>query len=463
MRSIFAKHLICPLHERLLARPTFACLRMLERTQWLAPRDLREMQREKLIDLIRHAQAHTRHHQQALSNVRTDDARVSTEDLLDQIPLETKCEISDSLSDRLWEGAPGGTFQSHTGGSTGEPLTFYLDRRRQACDQAARMRTHRWFGADIGTPELYLWGSPIEPNRTDALKRIRDALFHHKLLSAFHLSPERLDVYARAMNRFQPVSLFGYPSSLARLARHIEETGFQLRLLRLRAVFVTGEVCLPHDREVIGKVFAAPVADCYGSREAGFIAHECERGSMHITAENVIVEIIHEKGERLPAGEPGEIVITHLDNYAMPMLRYRTGDIGALKPGRCACGRGLPMMDVVAGRTTDFLHLPGGETKHALSIIYPLRELAGLQQFRVEQHEDHSIRILAVVSTDRDAALTPNQIERAVRPVVGGDIPVSVETVASIPVCGSGKFRYVVSSAKPASATMGSGRAEVSA
>lgn len=461
MRSILAKHVICPLHERLLARPTFAGLHMLERTQWLAPRDLRQMQRQKLIDLIRHAQTHTRHHQRALANVRTDDARMSIEDLLDQLPLETKGDISGALSERLWKGAPGGSFRSHTGGSTGQPLTFYLDRRRQACDQAARMRTHRWFGADVGAPELYLWGSPIEPNGTDALKRVRDALFHHKLLSAFHLSTERLDAYARAMNRFQPVSLFGYPSSLARLARHIEETGFALQLRKLRAVFVTGEVCLPHDREVIGKTFHARVADCYGSREAGFIAHECERGAMHIMAENVIVEIIGDGEERLPAGEPGEIVVTHLDNYAMPMLRYRTGDIGALKPGRCTCGRGLPMMDVVAGRTTDFLHLPGGETKHALSIIYPLRELAGLQQFRVEQQEDGSIRILAIVSADRHAALTPNRIERAVRPVVGDDVPVSVELVESIPVCGSGKFRYVVSSAKPATATAKSEHAEV--
>lgn len=470
MRSILAKHVICPLHERLLGRSTFACLGVLERTQWLAPRDLRALQREKLIALILHARTNTRHHAAALRDVVVDDPAMTTSEILDQVPLDTKGAISAALEERVWRGVPGGAFKSHTGGSSGEPLAFYLDRRRQACDQAARMRTHRWFGADVGAPELYLWGSPIEPNGTDALKRLRDALFHHKLLSAFHLSPERLDAYARAMRRFQPVSIFGYPSSLARLARHIEETGFDLRLRRLRAVFVTGEVCLPHDRERIERVFGASVADCYGSREAGFIAHECERGAMHITAENVIVEIVGERGERLPPGERGEIVITHLDNCAMPMLRYRTGDVGALRPGRCACGRGLPRMDVVTGRTTDFLHLPGGETKHALSIIYPLRELSGLRQFRVEQAEDYSVCILAVRANEHDEpphaaraqALSPERIEQAVRPVLGDELPVRVAFVESIPVCGSGKFRHVVSrAATPTSLTAET--AEVSA
>ena len=120
---------------------------------------------------------------------------------------------------------------------------------------------------------------------------------------------------------------------------------------------MTGEVCLQRDRESIAEYFGVPVADGYGSRDGGFIAHECPHGSMHITAENVVVEVFD--GDRpVEGGASGEIVVTHLDAYAMPLVRYRTGDVGRLRSGRCACGRGLPVLDCVDGRIADMLHLP---------------------------------------------------------------------------------------------------------
>lgn len=170
---------------------------------------------------------------------------------------------------------------------------------------------------------------------------------------------------------------------------------------------------------------------------------------MHVMAENVVLEIF--TGDRpAPPGESGEIVVTHLDAYAMPMIRYRTGDVGRLLPQRCLCGRGLPLMDVIAGRTTDFLCTPDGDVKHALSIIYPLRETRGIRQFRVVQHENFAVTI-DVVCDDRAATVTRESIERSVRPIVGEDVSLSVRYVASIPQIGSGKFRYVESRAIPAS------------
>ncbi len=447
MLPLVARRLICPAHERLLGRKTFAYLRELEESQWSSPADLRGLQRAKLGALLRHADANVPFYRQRFREAGIDTDRLNPFEALGRLPTLDKSEVRASLDQMLWRDGPGRLTRSSTGGSSGEPLTFFLGRRRQGYDQAARIRTHRWFGVDVGDRELYLWGSPIELNRVDRLKRLRDWSFNHRLFSAFEMSPGAMDAYLNAWDRFRPACLFGYPSSIALLCTHAIARDRRLDTRSLSAVFVTGELCYAHHREAITSYFGVPVADGYGSREAGFIAHECPQGAMHLTAESVIVEIFAE-GKPVEVGRSGEIVVTHLDAYAMPFIRYRTGDMGRLRPGRCSCGRGLPLMDVVEGRTTDFLRLPDGTVRHALSIIYPLRAMAGIKQFRVTQHEDHAVTI-DVVRNDRSDRITREAVERSVRPVLGNEIPVTVELVDRIAAAGSGKHHYVISHARP--------------
>ncbi len=453
MWPFVSRHLICPVHEWLLRRPTFRCLRELDRSQWYAPDDLRALQRAKLKALLRHADANTPFYRNRLRRAGVDVGADDPFDVLSHLPLLDKDEIRASIDAMTWQEAPGGVFEQNTGGSVGEPLIFHFGRRRQAYDQAARARTHRWFGVDVGDRELYVWGSPIELDRTDMIKRMRDRLFNHRLVSAFKMSPERMDDYLGVLKRYRPACLFGYPSSIALLAEHARERRRAIDVPSLKTVFVTGEVCHPHQRNAITESFGVPVADGYGSREGGFLAHECPCGGMHITAENVILEII-EDGQPVPVGQPGEIVLTHLDAFAMPLIRYRTGDRGRLRPGRCACGRGLPLMDVVQGRSTDFLYLPDGTVKHALSIIYPLRAVRGVRQFRVMQHEDFAVTV-DVVCDDRMGRVTSEAVARSVRPVLGDDVGLRVRLVDRIGAANSGKYRYVISHAQPVANTRG--------
>lgn len=441
------RHLIYPLHERLLRRRTFSYVAELEESQWYSPDELRELQSVKLRALLEHAQQNTEFYRHRFRKAGISLNEAAPEEALQRIPLLDKQSIRDAGQRILWKNCPGGLHQCHTGGSSGNPLTFFLDRRRQGYDQAARIRTHRWFNVDVGDRELYVWGSPIERARRDRIKRFRDSLFNHRLLNAFDMSRSQMDTYVQEILRYRPACLFGYPSSVALLANHAVETGHDLTRANLRAVFVTGEVCYPHQRRAISDAFGVTVADGYGSREAGFIAHQCPEGQMHITAENVIVEIVGSNAETLPIGDEGEIVVTHLDAYAMPFIRYRTGDVGSLKTGRCACGRGLPIMNVVRGRTTDFLYRPDGTIMHALSIIYPLRELPGIEQFHVTQNEDFSIQIDVVVD-DRIARITQESVARRVRPVLGEQIPFCISLVDHIAQSISGKHRYVESHVK---------------
>lgn len=447
MWPVVARRFFYPLHERLLRRPTMRFTHRLEDSQWESPDALRALQESKLRTLLRHAQTHTRFYRRRIRLCGIDLHAERLGEQLGKLPLLDKEDVRTAAEEMVWRDAPGGLFRSHTGGSSGEPLKFYLDRRRQAYDQAARIRTHRWFGVKLGEREVYLWGSPIELGRTDDIRHVRDALQNHLLLSAFDMSPQRMDDYLDTLERYQPVCMFGYPSSLALLAQHGCNRGRRIRLRRLRAVFVTGEVCYPYHRDTIQSYFGAAVADGYGSREGGFIAHACPEGNLHLTAENVFVEIVRE-GRCLPVGETGEIVVTHLDALAMPFIRYRTGDIGRLKAGRCVCGRGLPMMEVVEGRTTDFLYLPDGRIKHALSIIYPLRTLSGLRQFRVIQHADYRVQVEVVRERGADR-ITCETVTRRVRPVLGEGVEIEVSLVDRIAATKSGKHHHVVSHVVP--------------
>ncbi len=446
MNASLVKHVLLPLHERFVGRATFARLRELEQTQWWPAERLRELQVRKLRRLLTHAWRHCPFYRRRLAELSYKPADVDSAEYLRRLPLLTKKDIRDHRSALRWPNVPGGLFPYNTGGSTGEPLIFEYDLGRQAYDQAARMRTHRWFGAEVGDPEVYLWGSPVELSRQDRIKTLRDRLTNQLLLSAFEMSPERMDAYLDRIERYDPVSLFGYPSSLALLCQRASDRGRKLRLRRLRVVFVTGERLYDHQRCEIEAVLGVPVADGYGSREGGFIAHQCPEGSMHITSENVILEILDAGGEPVPVGEPGQIVLTHLDAFGMPFIRYCTGDAGRLTDRPCACGRGLERLEGIDGRQTDFIVTADGTVKHALSLIYVLREIDAVRRFQIVQAPDRDL-LVYVVSDGGLQTRDRQQLEEGLRRQMGPGVGIEIVLTDRIEPAASGKYRYVISQA----------------
>jgi phenylacetate-CoA ligase len=186
------------------------------------------------------------------------------------------------------------------------------------------------------------------------------------------------------------------------------------------------------------------VANGYGGRDAGFIAHECPSGGMHITAEDVIVETVDEAGRLVEAGAAGEIVITHLATRDFPFIRYRTGDVGIVGYEECACGRGLPLLKEIQGRSTDFVVGQDGTVMHGLALIYVVRDIPGVRQFKVIQESLKRTRVL--LSTD--AAFNERDVQTIRKGVcdrLGPLVEVRVERVREVPREASGKFRYVVS------------------
>ncbi len=366
---------------------------------------------------------------------------------LARLPFLTKALIRANTDALKADDAPA-LRRYNTGGSSGEPLVFYIGKGRVSHDVAAKWRATRWWGVDIGDPEVVLWGSPIELGAQDRMRLLRDRLLRTKLLPAFDMSPANLDRFVAEIRARRPRMLFGYPSALAKVAAHAKARGQRLDDLGVRVVFVTSEMLYDHQRELIGNAFGCKVANGYGGRDAGFIAHECPQGGMHISAEDIVVEIVGPGGELVADGEPGEIVVTHLATRDFPFIRYRTGDIGVLAQRTCACGRSLPLLEEIQGRSTDFVIAADGTVMHGLALIYILRDLPGITSFKIVQESRQRVRVQIVAAADFPST-TEQRIRDGFRARLGASVEVTIERVDVIEPERSGKFRYVVSHAMP--------------
>jgi phenylacetate-CoA ligase len=434
-----------PLHERLKRHDSTARLRALEESQWWPAERIERWRVERLREFLVRVCADVPNYARVFADSGFAPRDVRTVADLAAIPLLTKALIRTHTEELKARGA-GSLLRYNTGGSSGEPLVFYMGRDRVSHDVAAKWRATRWWGVDIGDPEIVVWGSPIELGAQDRVRALRDRVLRTTLLPAFEMSAAKLDGFVAEIRAKRPSMVFGYPSALAHIAKHAASRGQALDHVGVRVVFVTSERLYPEQRDLIARAFGCPVANGYGGRDAGFIAHECPSGGMHITAEDIIVEIVDGAGTPQPPGVAGEIVVTHLATGSFPFIRYRTGDVGVLDPAPCACGRGLPLIREIQGRTTDFVVARDGTVMHGLALVYVVRDLPAIRKFKIVQESIEHTRVLLAV----DPAFDPGAVERiraAMAQRLGDGVRIDVDVVADIPAEASGKYRYVVSKA----------------
>jgi len=435
--------LLFPVHEQLKGHSTVRVRKEMECTQWLSTDELSDLQAMRLNAFLADVYRHVPYFRQLMDGAELRPNGSSGLEDLPRLPLLSKDDIRAHGSELKADDARG-LARFNTGGSTGEPLVFLIGKERVSHDVAAKWRATRWWGVDIGDREIVVWGSPIEVDAQDRVRSVRDQLFRTRLLPAFEMSSDNLSRFVEAIQRFRPRMLFGYPSALALIARHAERAGAELTSLDIRVVFVTSERLYDDQRATIERVFGCPVANGYGGRDAGFIAHACPAGRLHITAEDIIVEIVDGEGKRLSTGETGEIVITHLATRDFPFIRYRTGDIGTLSDEACPCGRSLPVLKNVEGRATDFVVASDGTVMHGLALIYVLRGLPEIERFKIVQESLQVTRVLIQSGSDLSTG-RKRLIETEFRNRLGTDVRIALEEVKELPQDPSGKFRYVVS------------------
>jgi len=439
----FAAGALFPIHEWLKGHHSVAVRRRLEESQWWPAERLAAYRIERLRAFLSHIGTRVPYYRRQFAETGFDPARTESLADLERLPLLTKGLIRTHTEALKAEDA-GPLARFSTGGSSGAPLIFHVGKDRVSHDVGAKWRVTRWWDVDIGDPEIVIWGSPIELGSQDLVRAARDRLLRTQLISAFELKKTKIGRILETIRRRRPRMLFGYPSAIAHIAGQAQARGIGMSGLGIRVAFVTSERLYDEQRHLIQDVFGCPVANGYGGRDAGYIAHECPSGGMHLMAEDIIVEIVDGAGNPLPAGRSGEIVVTHMATGAFPFVRYRTGDVGVMSERQCPCGRGLPLLEEIQGRTTDFVVAADGTVMHGLALIYILRELPGVARFKIIQESLEHTRVLLVTGTGFEKR-SLETIRTGFRRRLGESVRIDIEQVEEIPGESSGKFRYVVS------------------
>jgi phenylacetate-CoA ligase len=360
------------------------------------------------------------------------------------LPILEKQDIQeqrDSMVTRDWPASD--LVPNQTGGSSGTPLSFFVHRDRLHSRAAATLRHNRWAGWNLGDRVALLWGAPRDRPAGSRKDCLRNLLLDRRLfLDAGHLTEARLATFAAALERFRPKVILAYAGAAALFARYLRARGGAV--YRPRSIITSAEVLEPGDRQLIEDTFGCPVFNRYGCREVSVIASECDHHTgLHTMAEGLVVEIVNAQGQPVRHGDVGSIVITDLLNRAMPLIRYRIGDLGAWDKGPCPCGRSMPRLRTVAGRVTDFL--VGGDSRLVSGVFlatYLVAHRPSLGQVQIMQEKAGQVlyRIRPGHAFQAEADL--DYLHEKTRQHLGNDVVVDWELVDELKPEVSGKFLF---------------------
>lgn len=418
----------------------FKYLREARSVHQLPAEDLSARQREKLGELLGWLRNRNGYYGPMLaeSGEPEDPAAV-----LRTLPLLEKGALQRHAEDLVTADYRTRTIQKSTGGSTGAPVRIIKDADGVAREMATTWAALESYGIGVGERSARFWGTPL--TRARRLRfRLTDLAMNRIRLSAFDLDDEDLESYWRRCLRFQPTWMYGYASLIHMFAAWIEQNGLDGTAIGLRSVVTTSEPITDQQRKQVSAVFGVPVYDEYGCGEVGAIGYGCEEGQLHVMTENVVVEILDEGGRQVEPGEVGEVVVTDLTNYAMPLVRYRLGDRATLGSG-CDCGRGFPTIGKVLGRIHDVVFTPAGRRWHGEKLDYLMSqlyaEIGGFRQYQVVQETADTLRVCLVSDSEVSPKLKRRIIEYVAQRLDG--MHARVERVDAIERAPSGKIRLV--------------------
>jgi phenylacetate-CoA ligase len=443
-RGYFEAYLrLMPLHHWMITADAGRYHAELFQTQWLPMEAIRQLQLEKLRRLLDHAYHHVGYYREQWQALGFHPSAIRSLADLQQLPVLTREELRTTLYFGLLSDnhRKRDILRISTSGSTGEPLTLYVDRRQLELRWAATLRSMEWAGYRFGDRHARLWHHTIGMTASQIVREQLDSWLCRRLfVPAFDMDDRILARTIARLRRFKPVLIDGYAESLHLLATYLRQNG-DARGFGLRGIITSAQTLPEASRRVIEEAFGCPVFDKYGSREFSGIAYECDtHAGHHVVAENHIVEILVD-GRPARPGEIGEVVVTDLNNFCVPLIRYRLGDLAeAIEDDHaCACGRGLPRIGRIEGRIQAMILGSHGRYVPSSLFLHVMKDYDfAVRQFQVIQ-ERHGALGLRIVKGLRYSDAVLDEILRVLRRYVGARMDIEVEFVDAIPLTRAGK------------------------
>jgi phenylacetate-CoA ligase len=407
-------------------------------SQWYSRSELDQFRIDKLKRLLIHCERYVPFYRTVMRNQGIVPEKVDSLDVVRRFPVIDKKVVREHYPQFQASGASGlGTVRhSHTGGTTGEPLPVPKDVAARSSALAAMFRFYDWMGIRADDPKIVVWGRPIV--QSGWAKRIRDELLRRvvntRQVDAFRASRAEVPALTALFRAFRPVLLHGYCLSIYEMARWFSDAGERFAL---KAVSTTVEPLFREYRPVLRKVFGCEAFDQYGCGEVESIAMECAmHDGLHVTEERVILEL----------DERGDVIVTDLENYAFPFIRYRNGDQAVRASQPCRCGRVSALLERILGRIGDVIEGPSGKRVHPEFFTHLLNETRISYRIRLQKYQVVQERADRLVWRLAAEKLSNDDREWLVAKVQSylGDLDVRIECVDDIPPARSGKFQYVI-------------------
>jgi phenylacetate-CoA ligase len=433
-------------------RPTMQYLAWLRETQWLSPERIEALQLEKLRALLLHAGTNVPYYRELFRAVGFDPRDLRSRQDLAVIPPLTKEIVRARYADLVDPAHRGKNLKKGTSGSTGHPLKFEYSADSEAWRQAVKIRGYEWGGYRIGLPTFHYWAQVYaNPTGAKGAKLWLDRRIKRDTVVDSMRQEESARMAAVDMiRRTKPRTIICYTQSCAQFARFIVDR--KLRDWDDIPVLCGAEAVLPGDRAAIAQAFGPDVYETYGSRETMLMASECSaHDGMHLSEENLLVEVVQGRTPLGP-GEPGEVLVTDLNNYGMPFIRYVNGDLATLgDEGVCRCGRGLRKLQRVEGRRADTLRDREGRPIPGIvfHVLFSDSRSEVIQQFQAVQRPGGDVVLKVVRGQDYSEEAFAAKVSRFQEYLRG--LPMTIEFCDDIPAMANGKRKTIIVEPPPSS------------
>jgi len=420
--------------------PNYKCL---VKNQWRPYNELKVEQEKRLHHIINYSYEYVPYYRKLFHNLGISPTDIRHIEDLEKIPILTK-----EIIKKNWEDLKPANLEKikhysiSTGGSTGSPLNYRITKFERFLSGAIMYRGWGYGGYQLSDKMIYFAGASLDCNtKINFSTKLQEIVRNVKKISSFDMSPSDLQKDVDLINSVQPQYIYGYPSSLFFLSEWMNQN--DINIFKPNAIFTTSEKLFPHMRDTISATFNCELFDGYGLNDSGVTANECsEHSGLHIDTERSILEMIDEHGNQIVDGE-GLILGTSLYNFAMPFIRYDTGDLGTITDERCSCGRGYKLLREIVGRSADILYTPEGKNIHGwffLMIFWEYGER--IKEYQVVQEKLDTILIKIVPEENFDNKCL-ELIKNAIRQR-SDRWNIEIKFVDHIERSISGKFKFIV-------------------
>jgi phenylacetate-CoA ligase len=437
-----AYHII-RLYEKAEGRNFSIFYESFKKSEFSSLEDLKSLQLDKLKKLITHAYQTVPYYKEQFDSIGFNPGDLKTLDDIKQIPLLSKEQLKSNYSSLISNSYnPSQLIEYATGGSSGTPTNFLLTKEQYDSRTAVSFKAYQMAGWDFMRKTLFLSGAPIESSKDDHFReKLKSFLMRRYTIPTFDLNENKLNDIYHYIKRKKPSVIFGYVSSLLLFAQYIEENNIDIKI---PTIVQMAEMIYPDQIEYIEKYLNGKFFRHYGARDAIAMGIECfNRNGLHANMDTLFIEILKNNKEILE--EDGEIFITDLYSFGMPLIRYQIGDVGKWKRGICSCGRASPLFEITQGRKTNIISTKDGTFMTGLFIPHLFKELSNkINQYQVIQPDIESL-VVRIVKRSEYVNADEEYLSNKLKEKLGKEIDIKFEYPIYIPPEPSGKYMFVKS------------------